>query len=371
MNLLIIRFSSMGDVVLVSSVIAWLYQNHPDINLNLLTLEQYAPLFQDDPRLCKIIAVSKGREQCGVRKYGHMRWGGVIDLQNNGRSKRLCRSFFRGVPCIRLNKHRFARALLLTARVNLYPENNSVACRYIHAARKLLSSIHPDIAVCRSGQKTDLSGSALPSLKLFFTRSVCERKLEIACHDRPILSLFPFAAWKNKQWPIERYAAVGRYFRDKGWNIIVMGGAQDQAQSSRLCSIIGERCMDLTGRTSLYEAGGVLQKVSMALGNDTGLSHLARACGVPGGVIFGSTTHHLGFFPYGTPNFVIFEKKLSCRPCHAHGGNSCRRGKRVCLEGISSEKVIAGLERLHDLSLKEGQNNSFFIETNIKRDRIS
>ena len=104
--------------------------------------------------------------------------------------------------------------------------------------------------------------------------------------------------------------------------------------------------MCLAGELSLYECGCFLTHCSLALGNDTGLSHLARACGVKTGVLFGPTTRHFGFYPYGDPAFRIFEEPLVCRPCHAHGGNICLRMSRRCMRGISYKRVIRELDEL-------------------------
>jgi heptosyltransferase-2 len=84
----------------------------------------------------------------------------------------------------------------------------------------------------------------------------------------------------------------------------------------------------------------------LALGNDTGLVHLARACGVKTGVIFGPTARQFGFYPYGEPPFAVFEQNLACRPCHAHGGNVCLRLNRACTRSIGFKQVIRGLEEL-------------------------
>ena len=109
---------------------------------------------------------------------------------------------------------------------------------------------------------------------------------------------------------------------------------------------IGGTCAALAGELSLHDCGSLLTGFSLALGNDTGLSHLARATGVKTGVFFGPTTRHFGFYPYGDPPFKVFEEKLLCRPCHAHGGNRCIRLSRRCLHHIEPAAVIDGLEKL-------------------------
>ena len=127
---------------------------------------------------------------------------------------------------------------------------------------------------------------------------------------------------------------------------MIMGSQSEQEQADQLRSLIGSKSISLAGALSLYQCGCVLSKCNLALGNDSGLSHLARACGVKTGIIYGPTTHHFGFFPLGTPAFKIFEKEMFCRPCHPHGGNICLRLKHNCMREIKPEIVIRELLEL-------------------------
>ncbi|MDD5676066.1 MAG: glycosyltransferase family 9 protein, partial [Chitinivibrionales bacterium] len=124
------------------------------------------------------------------------------------------------------------------------------------------------------------------------------------------------------------------------------GGRNDAAGAQSLARSIGESATALAGGLSLYECASVLKRCALALGNDTGLMHLARAVGIKTGVVFGATTSAWGFFPRSGPASKIFERPLWCRPCHAHGGTLCFRGGRPCLRRVTPQSVIAGLEEL-------------------------
>ena len=120
-------------------------------------------------------------------------------------------------------------------------------------------------------------------------------------------------------------------------------GRQDEKRRRRpLCF--------LRGKLSLCETACLVSQCTVALGNDTGLSHIARACGVKTGIIYGPTTSHFGFFPYGEPAFRVFEAARFCRPCHAHGGNVCLTGSRKCMRKVRPEAVVRGLEELYGRS---------------------
>jgi heptosyltransferase-2 len=128
---------------------------------------------------------------------------------------------------------------------------------------------------------------------------------------------------------------------------VIAGGPQDSAAAEALKGRIGGQCNSAAGRLTLNETACLIARCRLALGNDTGLCHLARACGVKTGVIYGPTTSHFGFYPYGDPPYRVFEARHFCRPCHAHGGNICYTGSRQCMKKIRPETVIKGLEALH------------------------
>ncbi len=324
----------MGDVIVTSSLLSFLKVQHPSQLITLVTGIDYAQLFGDDPRLAAVVGVDAGEE----RLPGDLldkKWDLAVDLQNSPRSHALLRCINADAGRGYFDKQHWQRLALLLFRCNTYDLRMHVARRYLHAA------------ACNP-----LPGE-IPPLRLFFSdksRQMVRARylLPAGGIERPLLALFPFSAWKNKEWPEKNYIEVGRYFLAKGWIPVIMGGQGDVVRAQKMEEGIGGRCISLAGRISLYECGALLTGFSLALGNDTGLSHLARACGVRTGIFFGPTTRHFGFFPYGVPSYKVFEVPLLCRPCHAHGGNRCLRFNHSCMRGIGPELVIKELGELFD-----------------------
>ncbi|MBN2036959.1 MAG: glycosyltransferase family 9 protein [Chitinispirillaceae bacterium] len=333
MNILVIRFSSMGDVILATPLFTELKNRYSGAALTFVTTEKYAPLFHDDGRLRETVVADKTMNE--LPPYLNSRnWDLVVDLQNNRQSRSMVKRLGeRAIRTGRFDKLHAKRFALLFLRIDTYDSAPGVAQRYIHAGLGSLPESDP------------------PSPQLHFAPEAC-LKAKTAFEEqtdgieRPSLALFPFSAWKNKQWPWNNYIEVGRYFLAKGWNVALFGGPEDAANANELRERIGARCVSHAGTHSLYQIGCLLTHFSLALGNDTGLMHLARACGVKAGIIFGPTTRHFGFFPYGKPSFALFQERLFCRPCHAHGGNVCFRGDHRCMRGIYFKRVIEGMEEL-------------------------
>jgi heptosyltransferase-2 len=331
MNILIIRLSSMGDVILTTPVLTWLTQTYPLCRITMLTDNRYTGLFCNDPRIAQVIGISKTiplAQQLDELK--NQAWDKVIDLQNNKRSGVIRRLIGEVTPASVFHKNHIRRFLLLFFRINRYTSEDNVVRRYLLAAGAAAESECPSAQIhCNKNQAEVL-------LQRYF----------VDTSSKPILALFPFSAWKNKEWFSDRYVAVGSAFTAMGWNVAILGGPEDTEHADVLSRKIGPDAVSVAGRISLYDCACLLQSCTLALGNDTGLSHLARASGVKTGIVFGATTHHFGFFPTGKPEFKIFEDDVFCRPCHPHGGTFCWRVTRPCLSRILPQDVIAGLLEL-------------------------
>ncbi|MDG5815988.1 glycosyltransferase family 9 protein [Chitinispirillales bacterium ANBcel5] len=334
-RVLIIRLSSMGDVILVSTVLSYIKLKHPMWSITLITSAPYLSLFRKDHRVKELYAADDDDALNGIKPHFYK----VIDLQNSSKSKRLIKRLGITGGVQKFKKLHLQRFLLLFTRINTYDLTNGVAARYLQAA-----GAHRN--------------TPPPSLKLYFDSEpkpecskLFQKEGEII---RPMIALFPFSAWRNKEWPAENFIKLGTYFSLKGWKVLIMGGVEDVAAARQISLEIGNNCVSLAGKLTLFECGTVLKNCTLALGGDTGLSHLARACGVKTGVIFGPTTRHFGFYPYGLPMFRVFETGLRCRPCHPHGGNVCIRGKRNCMISLSPEMVTKTMEGM----VQQGDNNS-------------
>ena len=332
MDILIIRLSAMGDVVLATSVLEYLKTAFPQSNLWFVTGKKFAGLFEGDTRLTRLVSVEKGKEREAAQALSGIQWDQIIDLQNNPRSLKIRKNLTSKSPVSVFVKRQVKRAALLYLGINLFQKNDSVVDRYAQAA--------------------GYSGvpSAFPATRLVLDGSACGAALTLLPPRpvvRPCIALFPFSAWKNKEWPAKNFALVGTYFAAKGWDVFIAGGPLDSRAAIALKNTIGDRCINAAGNLSLHETACLIGRCKLALGNDTGLSHVARACGVKTGIIYGPTTVHFGFFPSGKPAFKVFEATQFCRPCHAHGGNVCFTGSRQCMLKIRPESVIAGLEELN------------------------
>jgi lipopolysaccharide heptosyltransferase I len=154
--------------------------------------------------------------------------------------------------------------------------------------------------------------------------------------DRPRIALVPCSRWATKNWPVDRFIAVGRALRAAvGGTQFVIGGPGDEAVCRELAAAV-PGAVNTCGTTSLPAMAGLLGGMDLAITVDTGPMHVAAAQGVPVLAVFGATDP-VRTGPYGPGHRVLHADDLACRPCRAR---TCRRGDLACLHRVDPATVI-------------------------------
>jgi lipopolysaccharide heptosyltransferase I len=160
----------------------------------------------------------------------------------------------------------------------------------------------------------------------------------------PHVAFAPFSRWDTKDWPLEKFAELGRRLAtEMGCRIRIVGGRDDEAAGENLARQIGEGARNLCGKTDLPGLCALLKGMDLLVTVDSGPMHWADALGVPLVAVFGATDPaRTG--PYRQMAHVVAKDGLSCRPCHSR---TCARGDLACLRTLDVETVFqAALKRL-------------------------
>ena len=153
----------------------------------------------------------------------------------------------------------------------------------------------------------------------------------------PYLCLMPGSTWASKAWPIAHYRTLLLRARTEGFQVAVLGSPDEAATCA---AVAGAEGIDLCGRTTLKEAAAWLRGAAAVLGNDSGLSHLAAACGAPVLALYGATDPG-GSTPWGPCSRGLREEGLPCAPCFKP---ICAVPGHPCLEGIQPVQVWDALQ---------------------------
>lgn len=334
--ILILRFSSLGDIVLTEPATRILKGSFPHCEIHYLTRSDYCDIVRSFEAVDRVIPYDAGTGLGGLFKTAltlrkeHYRF--IIDLHGSIRSI-LTRLIVPSGQTRKIRKNGLRRFFLVKWKVGKGGTWPTAGDRYLDCIPVLAghtAPIRPSIEVSPGALKDAerlLRGETVPVE-------------ESALARKPYLALAPGAKWHTKMWPAERFAELGtRLGEVTGLKTILIGSVEDRT----LCASVAERIeapvRDLAGKTTIMEAAAVLARSAVLVTNDTGLMHLAAAVGTPVLAIFGPTSRELGFYPNGD-RFSIVEVDLPCRPCTTKGGEVCPVGTHDCMMKIAPDQVL-------------------------------
>ena len=159
---------------------------------------------------------------------------------------------------------------------------------------------------------------------------------------KKILALCPGAEYgRSKRWPTENYAAVAKHKLNEGWVVWLFGSEKDKPVTLEINQQTGNKCVDLSGLTSMTEVIDLMSLAKIVVSNDSGLMHVAAALNRKVVAIYGSTDPK--FTPPLNDESEVISLGLECMPCSAR---ECPYGHYQCLIGIRPERVLAAMECL-------------------------
>ncbi len=336
---LIIRLSSIGDIILASPLVRLLRKAFPKTQIDFLVKTGYADLVRYNPHLSNIIAFDSrgGAEHLSAlrRRIRRSGYDLIIDLQGNFRSSFVRSGNARQVMIV--DKRRLARFLLVNFKWNLYNSAPPVALRYLETLspwRVVDDGLGLEVFVPKETQSR-----------------IADRLAAAGVHNNEnIVGLCPGAKHATKRWPLERFAELAAMLiREDNATVILFGGEDDRKR----CDVIEQKVVEengnrntianFAGAFSLLETAAAMDACDVVVSNDTGLLHLAAARKRKVAALFGPTVKEFGFFPYGAESRVIERSGLYCRPCTHIGGEACPEGHFRCMREVTVEAVLRGV----------------------------
>lgn len=303
-----IRFSSIGDLVLTSPVIRCLHEQ-TGAEIHVVTKSRFQDVLVHNPHVHKIWTLEQGWEVLlpALRKEG---FGRVVDLHKNWRSYWLCLNL--GRPVIRFDKLNWQKALMVGFKIHQLPHKHLVD-RYFDALGA--------IGIVNDGNGLDyyigpedlksVAAMELPSAywvgvlgATYFTKQI------------------PLVKWK------ELLASTDR-------QLVLLGGPGEKELGAELNDYAGDKVINLSGQLSLGQSAAVIRSSKVVITPDTGMMHIAAAFKKPMHVFWGNTIPDFGMYPYFGTQTVLFRNHevegLSCRPCSKLGYPSCPKGHFKCM----------------------------------------
>ena len=326
MKFLVVRFSSIGDIVLTSPVIRCLKKQVPEAEIHFLVKEAFLPTVQHNPHIDKVHVLAHSWELM-IEELKQEGYDYLIDLHHNARTLRLRQAL--GVRSHSFHKLNVRKYIYTAFKINLLPR--------LHIVDRYLDT------VSSFGVKNDGQG-----LNYFIGKEDENRKEDIpAAHWAGYIACVIGAAHGTKRWPVHRWKA---FCEKMDHPIILLGGKEDRVNGEEIASVDPVKVYNACGKFRLNESADLVRKAKLVISNDTGLMHIAAAFKRPILSLWGNTVPSFGMTPYygeryqrgpGQQAFDILQvKKLWCRPCSKIGYEKCPLGHFKCMEKISEEEVI-------------------------------
>ena len=323
MKILIVRFSSIGDVVLTTPVVRCVKQQLKDAEVHFITKKSFKTVLEGNPHLDKIYTIEKSIDEV-VADLKQEHYDVVIDLHNNVRTLSLKRKL--GAKAYTFPKVNFRKFLLTVFKINRMPKMH-VVDRYFKAVEPL--DVRNDLLPCD-----------------FFLSAGDEVNLqEFGLEQKSFVAVAMGAQFATKQMPLDLMAKA---LEPINIPIVLLGGPMDEERSSTLKKVLNrENCIDLCGILSLRQSAYMTKTARVILTGDTGLMHIASCFETPIVSVWGNTVPDLGMYAYAPSNPGIFSNHevlgLPCRPCSKIGYQSCPKKHFKCMLDQDPGKISADL----------------------------
>jgi len=331
LKILIIRFSSFGDVVLSTPVPRLLKNKYPESVIHFITKKEYSSIYNNNIYVDKVIKFEKNLYQTYI-KLRNEKYNLIIDLHNNLRSNYLKLLLFKRTYTY--DKQFFKRWLVTNFKLNLKIKH--IASSYIETLRGL------NIDYDRMGLDFYIDEN----------NKIFKKDLPIS-HRNGFYSFIMGAKHFTKRLPVKKIIELCDKINKP---IILIGGKDEISNSLKVENFFKSintdyddiaRTLDkktiiynLCGKLSINQSASIIQASKAVYTNDTGFMHVAAAFKKRVIAIFGSTHPNLGFYPYKTNFFIYQNNKLSCRPCTKIGLSRCPLKHFKCMNEIKFEDVI-------------------------------
>jgi len=332
MKALIIRFSSIGDIVLTTPVVRCLKQQRKDIEVHYLTKYSFNAVVRNNPYIDKIHYLNDSLEEA-VQELKNEKYDYVIDLHNNLRTMRVKKAL--RVKSWSYPKLNMKKWLLTNFKFNIMPDQ-SIVERYFETVREL------DV-------KNDCQG-----LDYFIDQEFRLKNTDIPMsHWNGYIACVIGGSYATKQLPVSQWR---KFCELVPYPVILLGSQDDRAMGQEIAELNPIKIYNSCGKFKLNESAELVQISRMVVTNDTGLMHIAAAFKKPVISLWGNTMPDMGMFPYygynnlkerAEPRSVIFENRhLGCRPCSKLGFAECPKKHFNCMMSLDMQAVADKVKEL-------------------------
>lgn len=327
-KILIIRFSSIGDIVLTSPVVRCLKQQlQGQVEIHYITKKSYTNLLEHNPHIDKVYGIEKKVSEVSSHlrkeKYTH-----VIDLHKNLRSARV-KSVVSGKKYA-FDKLNIEKWMAVNLKSSSLPD--------IHIVDRYMATVES------LGVKNDHKG-----LDFFIDPSDFIPKSTLpASFQNGFVAFAIGGQHATKCLPVDKMIDICKKVE---FPIVLLGGKEDMRVAKFIEDKLDQKIINGCGSYSIHQSASIASQAEVVITHDTGMMHIAAAFNRKIVSIWGNTIPEFGMYPYlpkGLKHYseIIEVKELACRPCSKIGFDKCPKGHFKCMKQISEDRIV---EKVYDL----------------------
>lgn len=316
MKILVIRFSSMGDIIYTTPVVRCLKKQIPGAEVHFLTKPAFKYIYDNNPYADKLLLLKPSLSDT-IAEIKAEGYDYIIDLHNNLRTSII--KLRTGIKSSTYKKQPIRKWLSLKFKLKLV-EPIHLVDRYLKAVKFL--------GVVNDGQPIDYYVKADHQLN----------KLLPPSHQNGYVAFVIGATHFTKRMPNEKIISICRQINSP---VLLLGGNDVKANGDVIATAIGTQIYNACGVTSLDESVYLVSQAKSIIGFDTGLTHIAEAFDKPIASVWGGTVPELlGVQPYMVKDVLIAGVDISCRPCSKFGLEKCPLGHFKCMNDMPEDGIV-------------------------------
>ncbi len=318
---LVLRFSSIGDIVLTTPVVRCLKKQMPEAEIHYFTKSKFEFLLRDNPYIDKVWLLEKNNAKELLALLKAEKFDYVIDLHRNIRTLRI--KWTLGVPALSFEKLNVQKWLMTQFKVNYLPP--------VHIVDRCLDTLKL-FDIQNDGEGLD-----------YFIPYKDEVELEWLpeTHRKSYVAYAIGGQHFTKKMPVPRMIELCRKINHP---VILLGGPEDAEAGEAIRNALGNtQIFNACGKYNFNQSASLIRKSLIVFSHDTGLMHVAAAFRKKVYSIWGNTIPEFGMYPYRTAFEKLEVKDLDCRPCSKIGHSKCPKGHFKCMNDISFDFPIPEL----------------------------
>ncbi len=321
-KILIIRLSSIGDIVLTSLVVRCLKNQIENAEIHFVSKEQYVSILKSNPYIDKVHVLEENMWDL-IQEIASEKFDYIIDLHHNFRSARLKRNI--KAKAFSVNKLNWQKMLLIRFKINNLP-NKHIVDRYLETTAPLHIQNDGKGLDYFIPEKDEFKKTDLPAL-----------------FQKGYVAFVIAGTYATKKLPVEKISEI---CQKTNYPVILLGGKQEFAEGEKVLSQSKGNVLNFAGKINLNKSASLVRDARVVLTNDTGLMHIAAAFQKKILSFWGNTVADFGMEPY-MPNPAskrLEVENLKCRPCSKLGFQKCPKKHFKCMNEISVDEAVKWIE---------------------------